>query len=175
MKAAAQRFRQGLRALLAFGLSPDLPLAQQHLTDCEYLAFLSMSRADQLHSLNVLRSVLELEPAAPRGLTAAALLHDVGKSRYHLAVWQKSLCVLLMRFAPDLSQRLSQGGSLNWWRAPFTVRQRHATWSGAMLRRCGSDPTTIWLAEHHQAQAARYQDHPLHPLLVALQRADASN
>lgn len=175
MHAVAQRCRQGVGALLAFARSPDLGLARQYLTKCEYQAFVSMSRADQLHSLQVLRSVLDLNPEAPRGLPAAALLHDVGKSRYHLAVWQKSLSVLLKRFAPGLSQRLSQDGALSWWRAPFTVLQRHPAWSGDILRRCGSDPSVIWLAEHHQVPAARCQDHPLYPLLVTLQQADAMN
>ena len=175
MHAVAQRCRQGARALFAFARSPDLGQAQRYLTDCEYQAFVSMSRADQLHSLQVLRSVLDLEPEAPRGLAAAALLHDVGKSRYHLAVWQKTLPVLVKIFAPDLSQRLSHDGPLSWWRAPFTVHQRHPAWSGDILRRCSSDPSTIWLAEHHQVQAARCQDHPLYPLLVTLQQADAVN
>ena len=102
MKPISRRLAQGLRALLAFAASPDLALAQQHLTDCEFAAFRALSRSEQLHSLNVLRAVLEEQPRAPRILSAAALLHDVGKSRRRLAVWQKTLAVLIQSFAPAL-------------------------------------------------------------------------
>ena len=134
-----------------------------------------MSRADQLHSLNVLRSVLEIEPSAPPALKAAALLHDVGKARYHLNVLQKTVSVLVKRFAPALSRRLSRDGRLSFWYAPFSVRYHHARWSGEILRKCGADPAVIWLAEQHQQDADDYRDHPHCALLVGLQRADSAN
>ena len=100
MKAAVHRFAQGISALFAFANSPDLNVARQHLSSCEFEAFRSMSRAEQLHSLKVLRKVLEGCPRAPKALTAAALLHDVGKSRYQLRVWQRTLAVLIEAIAP---------------------------------------------------------------------------
>ena len=175
MGAILHRLGQGLRALLAFAASPDLGMAQKHLTQCEYAAFKRMSRADQLHSLNVLRAVLRKEPNAPATLAAAALLHDVGKSRCHLAVWQKTLAVLLLRLAPGLSQGLSQSKSLNKWRAPFAVQRNHPMWSAKILDDCGSDAAIIWLAESHHEDAKLYRDHEHYALLTALQAADSSN
>lgn len=175
MNAVVRRLAQGLRALLAFATTPDLPLARQYLTNCEYAAFLEMSRAEQLHSLNVLRAVLKLEPAAPPALTAAALLHDVGKSRYRLAVWQKTLSVLVLAFAPPLDRQLSHDESIGFWRAPFAVRLHHPKWSAEILRKCGSDPAVIWLAEHHQAEAQDYRKHAHHHLLTKLQSADSAS
>ncbi len=168
------RLGQGLRAVLAFATSPDLDLAGRYLTQRELAAFTRMSRADQLHSLNVLRSVLRAEPAAPAVLTAAALLHDVGKSRYHLAVWQKTLAVLMLRFAPGLSQKLSHEESFSKWRALFVVRRNHPKWSGELLRECGSDTVVIWLAENHHGDAKHYRDHKYISLLTTLQAADSS-
>ena len=175
MKEAVHRFEQGIRALLAFATSPDLDLAKQYLSNCEYLAFLTMSRSEQLHSLDVLRNVFSADAAAPKALTAAALLHDVGKSRHHLAVWQKTLSVLVETFAPPLSRYLSRDEKATLWRAPFTVLQHHPKWSGEILRNCGSDSAVIWLAERHQEDADVHRDHPHYALLTRLQRADSAS
>ena len=173
MKAARYRIGQGLSALLAFAVSPDLELAATILSECEYSAFCAMSRAEQVHSLKVLRKVLEADADAPTALKAGALLHDVGKSRHRLAIWQKTLTVLVSAMVPAHSRKLSEGdGSFSRWRAPFIVGRQHAKWGGEILRACGSDGTVIWLVEHHQADAGKLLDHQLWCLLQALQRAD---
>ena len=172
MKQVSRRLAQGLRALLAFATAPDLALAQKYLSKCEFAAFNTLSRSEQLHSLNVLRAILDAEPDAPRTLTAAALLHDVGKSRRRLAVWQKTLAVLVQAFAPALSRRLSREESPRAWRMPFIVRRHHPKWGGEILRACGSDSQLIWLVEQHQAEADAHQAHLAYPLLKRLQAAD---
>ena len=174
MSAILRRLGQGLRALLAFATSPELDLAQRYLTEREFAAFQRLSRADQLHSLNVLRAVLRAEPNPPPALAAAALLHDAGKSRYHLEVWQKTLAVLMLRLAPAVGQKLSQGERLNIWRAPFIVRKQHPRWSGELLRECGSDAVVVWLAENHHKDASYFQDHKDLSLLITLQAADGA-
>src|SRR5215213_6736056 len=96
---AIQRLRQGIRALFAFTQPVDFDLAASYLTPAEMALFRQMRRSEQLHSLNVLRTVLAESAAAqqfvPPELAVAALLHDVGKSRYPLAVWQKTIAVLV--------------------------------------------------------------------------------
>ena len=175
MTAKIQRVQQGIRALLAFATPLDLNLAQEYLSQAEFNAFQQMSRAEQLHSLNVLRDVLAQSDTTPHALAVVALLHDVGKSRYHLAVWQKTIAVLIKAFIPKLSSYLSHNESLNFFRAPFTVRKYHAQWSGEILSACQSDPIAIWLAEHHQEPADLHKDHPNYVLLCRLQEADDSN
>ena len=172
MKQGSRRLAQGLRALLAFAMSPDLALARTYLSDCEFAAFQAMSRSEQLHSLNVLRAVLDAQPNAPKALTAAALLHDVGKSRRRLAVWQKTLAVLALSVAPGLSGRLSREDAPRAWRIPFIVQRHHPKWGAEILRDCGSDTDLIWLVEQHQAQANEHQAHPAFALLKCLQAAD---
>ncbi len=172
MKATAHRFAQGAGALFAFARSPDLGLARRHLSACEYDAFRLMSRSEQLHSLNVLRKTLEADPAAPASLRTAALLHDVGKSRCRLSIWQKTLAVIIEAIAPRLSRRLSEDETISVWRAPFVVRRHHARWSGEILRNCGSSADVIWLAERHQDDLEQHRDSTRYDLLANLQGAD---
>lgn len=167
------RFAQGAGALFAFARSPDLDLARRHLSPCESNAFQSMSRSEQLHSLNVLRKTLEADAAAPNSLRTAALLHDVGKSRCQLSTWQKTFAVIIEAVAPRLSRRLGEDETISCWRAPFVVRRHHAKWSGEILRNCGSGADVIWLAERHQDDLERHRHSPRYELLASLQRADA--
>lgn len=175
MTSTIQRVQQGVRALLAFATPVDDNLAQHYLSDSEFLAFERMSRAEQLHSLNVLRDVLAQADTTPNALAVAALLHDVGKSRYHLMVWQKTIAVLVQAFIPRLATYLTRDETLNFWRAPFTVREYHPRWGADILRGCQSDNIAIWLAEHHQEDALHHQNHPYYDLLCRLQAADDAN
>jgi len=175
MTSTTQRIQQGIRALLAFATPVELDLAQAHLSPAEFEAFQQMARAEQLHSLNVLRDVLAQDEITPHALAVVALLHDVGKSRYHLAVWQKTIAVLLKRFLPNTAQRIAQSENLTFWNAPFVVREQHPKWSAEILRDCGSDEVAIWLAEHHQESPEIHINHPHHALLCRLQIADDAN
>ena len=175
MATAKQRLQQGLGALLAGARPVDLRLARRHLTVREFEAFQRMARAEQLHSLEVLRDILAQDEAAPSALAVAALLHDVGKSRCHLALWQKTASVLVKALLPRLAVRLGRGEGLHFWRAPFTLHEHHPQWSGDILRACGSDGAAIWLAEHHQENAEKHQAHRHYGLLKRLQAADEAN
>jgi len=135
-----------------------------------------MSRSEQLHSLNVLRGVLQQANQTPQDLAIVALMHDVGKSCYHLAVWQKTLAVLVRKFAPALFQQWSADESaLTLWHAPYVVATYHPKWSAEILAETGANERIIWLAEHHQDDADQWCDHPHHSLLVRLQQADDLN
>ena len=174
MTAATDRLGQGLRALFAFATPVDSRLAQAHLSQAEYAAFAAMDASEQLHSLNVLRTLLNDGEDVPRALAVAALMHDVGKSRYRLAVWQKTLYVIVSRWRPGLARRLADQKRLTWWNAAFVVGARHARWSGEILRACGTDETAVWLAENH-GLLSRRDSHPDGALLRRLQAADDRN
>ena len=172
MEAAANRIEQGVRALIAGATPIDLLLARTYLSPKELDAFLNMSRADQLHSLKVLRTVLSQRESTPQPLAVAALMHDVGKSRYHLTVWQKTVAVLVKRLISPLSDLLGREENLSLWRAPFVVRSHHARWGVEVLQECGTDEVASWLVQHHQTDILALVEHPHTDLLERLQRAD---
>ncbi|MCU0512061.1 MAG: HD domain-containing protein [Anaerolineae bacterium] len=174
--AAGYRLRQGVRALLAFARTVDEDLAARYLGPAHLALFRRMTRSEQLHSLNVLRTVLAQQPDTPADLAVAALLHDCGKSRYALSVAQKTLAVVVGRALPALARRLSvETDRLTYWRAPFVVRRQHPAWSARLLADLGTPARVIWLVEHHAEPAAGHHAHPHAPLLQRLQRADDVN
>ncbi len=172
---AIHRLRQGLRALFAFARPVDYALAGQYLTPEQVALFRRMRRGEQLHSLNVLRAVLSQRDTTPPELAIAALLHDAGKSRYPLRLWQKTIAVLVLAFAPSAFRRLSVGDPRTWWARPFVVYVDHPAWSAELLAQTGASASAVWLAAHHQDDAALHRMHELFPLLQRLQAADDTN
>lgn len=174
------RMRQGVRALLSLRETPDLAVAAAYLTMPQLALFRRMPHIEQVHALNVLRTILAAPPPdgdarALDDLAAAALLHDVGKSRHPVRIWQKTLPVLVNRAAPTLYRELADRDPRHWlWRA-FAVKRHHPAWGAEMVRMTHAPERVVWLIEHHQDDAAQWNDHPYAPLLRALQAADNAN
>lgn len=172
--AATQRLRQGIRALLAFSQPVDSALAAEYLSPALITCFEQMRRSEQLHSLNVLRDTLA-QGSTPSDLAIAALLHDVGKSRYPFPTWQKTLVVLVKTFTPRLFQHLSQGDEKNFWQRPFVLSEHHPAWSAQIIAAARAPERAVWLVEHHADSLSQWTDHPYLHLLERLKQADDAN
>lgn len=173
--AATHRLRQGVKALLAFSKPVDLDLAADYLLPGQIVLFQQMRRSEQLHSLNVLRTLInQNEPVIP-DLCSAALLHDVGKSRYPLTITEKSLAVLIRAILPGVYRRWSQGSPDTWWQRPFVVAAQHPIWSAEMAAATGANDRVLWLIRHHADPIASHADHPHVHLLKRFQEADDTN
>jgi len=173
--AVLHRLTQGIRALGAFTQPIDDALAPRYLTPEQMTLFKRMTRSEQLHSLRVLRDVLSQDAQTPDDLAVACLLHDVGKSRYTLNILQRSLPVILKKFAPKLEEHLSTKETLQGWRAPFEVRRHHPKWGAAMLCKTLCQKRAVWLVARHADDLDRWRDHPHYPLLERLKHADDRN
>lgn len=172
---AVQRIRQGIRALLAFSQAADLDMAAEHLNPAQLALFRQLQHNEQLHSLNVLRDVLAQAEATPNDLAVAALLHDCGKSRYPLAVWQKTLTVLVRAFAPSLYTHWQNGDPSSPFARPVIVSEQHPAWSAALAAEVDTTERALWLIAHHADDPAHWQDHPHFNLLKRLKTADDAN
>lgn len=168
---AAYRIQQGLRALLAFSAPVDYKLAERYLTPELMACFYAMRRSEQLHSLNVLRTILA-QGFTPDDLAVAALLHDAGKARYPFPVWQKTLVVLVRAFAPQLYKHLSAGDETHFLHRPFVLSQHHPAWGATMAQAAGASKGAVWLIKHHADPLSQWRNHPYRPLLQRLQAAD---
>ncbi len=146
-----RRLRQGLNALLAFAQPVDYALVAQHLTPELQACFARLRRSEQLHSLRVLRA-LQAQGEVPPELAAAALLHDVGKTRWPFPLWGRVMVVLLPTIAPGLARRLAQGGQSNPLARPFLLERQHPAWGAQLARAAGAAERTVALIDRH-AQA----------------------
>ncbi len=173
--SAGQRIQQGVRALFAFTQPVDFDLAAHYLSPELLNYFQQMRRSEQLHSLNVLRGVLAQDNTTPDDLAIAALLHDLGKSRYPFPVWDKTLVVLVRAFYRPLFDRWSRGNPRRFWQRPFVVSSQHPRWSADMLQPLGISERAVWLIRHHADSLQTWADHPNLPLLERLKLADDAN
>ncbi len=160
---------------LNFTVKAALPLpARQEiaavLSPAEMRLFDRFSPRDQQHSYLVYQTLL-LAGHTARPLLAAALLHDVGKTRTPLTPWDRMLPVVVEQIAPRLAQRWGAGEPRG-WRRSFVVRQQHAAWGAELAQAAGSDALTVALIGRHQDQLLPHQNTPQDQLLRVLQWAD---
>jgi hypothetical protein len=173
--AAVQRFRQGIRALMAFTQVLDDSIVRHYLSPAQMALFDQMSRAEQLHSINVLKHILAQDNHTPHDLAVAALLHDVGKIRYPLAIWQKSLGVVVRKFLPGRFTAWSQDDGSTRWKRAFVVITQHPAWGAALVAPTGANERILWLISHHADTLKDWQHHPYAALLRRLKWADDAN
>jgi hypothetical protein len=152
----------------------DYDLAASVLSPAQLQLFHKMRRSEQIHSLNVLRTLQGWGYDHP-SLLVAALLHDSGKSRYPYTLFDKTLVVLVHKFLPAWSAKWSHMSPNGWYR-PFTISRQHPKWSTEMATEAGTDPLALSLIEKHQDRF----DHStakneIEQLLAALQKADNAN
>lgn len=147
--------------------------ATQILPPNQLLLFRSMKPADQAHSVRVMHSLRQLGESDPN-LLAAALLHDVGKTRHPLQVWERALIVLCRALFPDLVNRVGQIEPTGWQR-PFVIAKQHPLWGAEMVAKVGGSERLVKLIEIHQDEPASLTDSDMIKSLRALQAADNRN
>jgi putative nucleotidyltransferase with HDIG domain len=162
------RLRQLAHNLSAGPLSPAAATSVATvLTPAEQALFARFTPADQWHGIRVLRTLQSGGYHDP-DLLAAALLHDIGKTRRPLSPLDRTLVVVGQTLLPRRAQVWGEG-ALDSWQRPFVVRAHHPAWGAAMAGRAGSRPRVVDLIRRHA-------DPPGDDLLLqALQWADNQN
>jgi hypothetical protein len=88
-------------------------------------------------------------------LLVAALLHDVGKIRYPLKLWERVWIVIGQALFPGLSKNwakrdLDGPHPALFLARPFVVAEQHPAWGACLARQAGATHTTIALIRRHQ-------------------------
>jgi len=164
------RARQFGLALGARTLSEaDLAQVQAILTPQQMTLFSYLHPSEQAHSLRVV-TTLQNEGAIHLDLLAAALLHDIGKIRYPLRLWQRVFIVLAKALWPVRTQVWGQNQPRG-WQTPFVVAAQHPTWGADLAIKAGASLLTGNLIRKHQ-DSIPLEENLENRLLAALQKAD---
>jgi hypothetical protein len=140
-----RQFWQALRSTPSF---EDSELIQSILTGPQLDLFRQLQASEQAHSLRVFRALLE-QGETQGDLFVAALLHDVGKSRFRLKLWERIAIVLVKAVCPGCAERWGTGHPAGWRRA-FVVSAQHPGWGAEMAAAAGASPLTQALIRRHQ-------------------------
>jgi len=168
------RVRQFKQAISAPELS-DAQLAeiQAILSDREFVLFLKFDQGEQWHSYQVMRMLQDAGHAQP-DLLQAGLLHDVGKTRSPLSVWDRSLIVAVKKVMPEKTAVWGKD-SEDGWKRPFVVKEQHPEWGAKMAEAAGSRELVVSLIRRHQDDLPEMADSEEDELLHLLQWADDQN
>jgi hypothetical protein len=173
------RARQFWNTLTATPPPDALENAQALLTPQQAVLFERLSPAEQAHAIRVMNWLRQQGENQP-DLLVSALLHDVGKSKYPLSVWDRVIGVIFKKFFPSQAERWGAGelDGKPWkrrWLKPFVVARQHHDWSAEMVARSGSSQRVVYLIRNHQnymaSEIVSIEDAMLHKL----QTADRNN
>ncbi len=169
----AYRASQFFHAIFASLAPEDHSLIENTLSPSLLELFRRMSRSDQLHGIRVLRSVRADGSDHPT-LCAAALLHDVGKSRHRPQLWDRILVVLVTALFPDAVERWGNAEPRGWRRA-FVIAAQHPRWGAEIIRNAGGSDDLVTLVRRHQETPPLPPQTEIDRLLHRLQQADGEN
>lgn len=144
------RTSQFWKALHARPTKEQLNEARQVLNPELTGLFMEMHPSEQAHSLEIFHTLVE-NGETSNDLLAAALLHDVGKSRYPLKVWERIVIVIGNALLPKMAREWGKS-SPRGWRRPFVVSEQHALWGAQMAEKAGASLITIEIIRRHQDQ-----------------------
>lgn len=133
--------------------------------------FTEMSEPEQTHGFRVYRS-LKAEGYQDPDLLAAALLHDVGKNRSPLTVWERVWIVIASPIFSQSSKPDTSPAQVE-DRNPMTVAKHHPAWGAEMALQRGASSTTAWLIRNHERKDVEgIEDTSRLRMLKALIKAD---
>lgn len=181
MAGARPLYRAGqFFAALAAALAPlpaaDLAEARACLPGAAWPLFDAMPRADQRHSLRVLRALRAAGPVEP-ALAQAALLHDCAKGRA-VGLVQRVGVVLLRAAAPALLARWTSGPlpPRRSWRYGFWLHVNHPARGAELAAAGGCTGLAVTLIRRHQEPpGVASGDDAVDRLLAQLRAVDDDN
>lgn len=174
MGAWGYRFWQLKEALWVRPLpATALSEIQAQLTPAEWALFQTFPPSDQRHSYRVMAELRQAGHTHPDLLTAA-LLHDIGKTRLNLQVWERVWIVLAKRLLPPSVQQAWGAGAARGLKRGLVVRAQHPAWGAEMVAAAGGRPLAVELIRRHQDKGTAVVSEA-DKLLQLLQWADDQN
>ena len=152
MKKIVYRFKQFYWSWTAGPLS-DAQQAQVEtvLVSAELInLFYTQSYDEQQHTMRILDLLRQANHHHP-SLHKAALLHDLGKTRFSLSILDRVLIVLASRIIPQRARRWGDDPNPPYrHRKAFVIRRWHPMWGAEMVANSDLDQLSINLIRRHQ-------------------------
>jgi hypothetical protein len=150
------RSRQFWRAISTGPSQGDIDLVSSLLSDPQIELFQRMQPGEQTHSIQVLNELRDRGEENPDLLTAA-LLHDSGKTRTPLRVWERVLIVIARAVCENCVHKWGSSSKVDLknkpgWRRAFIVAEQHPAWGAELAAGCGTSPLAVSLIARHQEQ-----------------------
>lgn len=164
------RLTQFWHAIRQTPSAQDLAEVRALLTPPQAVLFLKMQPAEQTHALRVLHFLQQQGQQHPN-LLRAALLHDVGKICYPLALWQRVWIVLAQTFFASRAHQWAQNPR-NAWQKALEAAEKHPEWGSQLAAESNCEPLTIQLILRHQERKPSSPNTLEDWLLTSLQIAD---
>ena len=120
------------------------------LTQPELDLFKCLPVPDQNHCLRVLAN-LEASGETDSDLLKAALLHDIGKTRYPLTRWARVFGVVMEGLFPTAGLEWGKKQPRGIHR-PLVVIHQHPSWGADLAEKAGSSHRVVWLIHHHESE-----------------------
>jgi hypothetical protein len=172
MRELLYRARQFIHAVTAQVSTEELDLVQSLLPKPLYQLYRALPTSDQAHSLRVLRLLME-DGLDQTNLLQAALLHDLGKGRYPLRIWERIWVVVAGWLFP--ASRHTWGDlEPHGLKRALLVEARHASWGAEMIAASGGDEQLQRLIRFHSDLPEQVPTED-RELLIALQIADSAS
>lgn len=157
MSRVAYRVGQFLRALRAHPSPGSSQHASEFLPPRLLHLFDKMPLIDQSHGLRVLGQ-LQRQGVDDPDLLAAALLHDVGKSRLPIAPWERVWGWFIRKLLPHRSALWAEGEAKG-LRKAVVVAENHPRWGAQMVREERGSPRLVeFIRYHHEPEGAPMSD-----------------
>lgn len=166
------RTRQFWHVLWTVAAPEDWEQVRAILNPAQVALFTRLGPSERAHSLSVYERLCAKGETHP-DLFVAALLHDVGKSRHPLRLWERVMIVVGKGLFPG---QVKPWGSepAGGWRRPFVVAEQHPVWGAEMAAEAGTSPLAVALIGRHQ-NASLKTDSLEDQLLRRLQAVDGNS
>jgi hypothetical protein len=145
------RIQQFFRALNVSTSKIDFQGLDSILSSDQIELFQQMHPFDQEHCYRVYERLIRDGNDHP-DLLVAALLHDVGKSKVRIWIWERVIIVIGNPFIKSFWVRFNKNHKCSWFSKLFMVSEFHPDWGAEKAEEAGASPLVVDLIRRHQNQ-----------------------
>ncbi len=167
------RINQFKLALWAKPSQKDLNYAKDILNLKQFELFTKLQDSEQAHAIAVCRQT-EGQGHHQADLLTAALLHDIGKIRYPLRLWERVFIVIAKSFDTEYFEKRWDEEGKGLFRI-FAIAAQHPAWGAELAKQVETSPMAVSLIQRHQDEMPNVIETEEDRLLEILQKNDNIN